>query len=63
MPNESTPDRKPGVCIPWQDKLKELPPVVSNPELVKEAWEDIDSLGYTYIWQCLLSIGPGFRLR
>jgi len=23
--------RKPGVCIPWQEKVKELPPIQSNP--------------------------------
>ena len=29
--------------------------VKNDPELVKKVWEDIDGLGYVYIWQCLLS--------
>ena len=55
MTDRQPVQRKPGVCIPWEEKLKELPPIRSNAELVKKAWEDIDSLGYTYIWHCLLS--------
>jgi hypothetical protein len=47
--------RPPGVCIPWQEKLKELPPITGDADLAKKVWEDVDSLGYTYIWQCLLS--------
>jgi len=47
--------RKPGVCIPWEEKLKELPEITGDKELVKRIWEDVDSLGYVYIWQCLLS--------
>lgn len=47
--------RKPGVCIPWEEKLKELPPIKGDAELVKKVWEDTDALGYIYIWHCLLS--------
>jgi hypothetical protein len=48
-------NRKPGVCIPWQEKVKDLPPVVANEELVKKIWENNDSLAYMYVWQMLLS--------
>lgn len=48
-------ERKPGVCIPWQEKMKELPELTGDPELVKKIWEDVDGLGYMYIWQVLLS--------
>jgi len=48
-------ERKPGACIPWQEKLKELPEMTGDKELARKVWEDIDSLGYTYIWHCLLS--------
>ena len=41
--------------IERQEKLKELPEIRGDAELVKRVWEDIDALGYTYIWQCLLS--------
>ena len=54
MSNEKK-QREPGVCIPWQEKRKELPEVIENEELAKKVWQDIDSLAYVYIWQCLLS--------
>jgi hypothetical protein len=46
---------EPGVCIPWQEKLKELPKISGDEQLVHKVWEDIDGLAYVYIWQCLLS--------
>jgi hypothetical protein len=48
-------DRKPGACVPWEEKLKELPPITAREELVRKVWEDVDSLGYTYIWHLLVS--------
>jgi hypothetical protein len=51
----SEPKRPPGVCIPWQEKLKELPEIRGDRELVQRIWENVDALGYAYIWQCLLS--------
>lgn len=47
--------RKPGVCTPWEEKVKELPPILANEELVKRIWENNDSLAYMYIYQLLLS--------
>jgi hypothetical protein len=47
--------RKPGVCIPWEDKVKEIPEFSGDKALVKRVWEDIDGLAYVYIWHCLLS--------
>jgi len=47
--------RPPGSCIPWEEKKKELPPITGDEALVKRQWEEIDALGYTYIWQVLLS--------
>jgi len=55
MCEEKKPKRKPGVCIPWAQKKKELPKISGDKELVRKVWEDIDALGYVYIWQCLLS--------
>ncbi len=46
---------KPGACIPWEDKIKELPKITGDEKLIKDTWENIDALGYMYIWQCLLS--------
>ena len=47
--------RPPGVCISWEEKLKELPQILGDEEMAKNVWQDVDSLGYTYIWHCLLS--------
>lgn len=55
MAKERKIKKKPGVCIPWEEKLKELPEISGDKELIKKIWEDIDTLGYVYIWQCLLS--------
>ena len=55
MDKEQKSKLKPGVCIPWQEKLKELPKISGDEQLIQKVWEDIDSLAYTYIWQCLLS--------
>ncbi len=55
MVKQKKPKREPGVCIPWEEKRKELPKIPGDEELVKKIWQDIDALGYVYIWQCLLS--------
>ncbi len=55
MEQKHKTERKPGVCLPWEEKLKELPGIKGDPKLVERVWEDIDALAYTYIWQCLLS--------
>jgi len=46
---------KPGVCIPWEEKLKELPPISGDADLVRTVWENADAMANVYIWQCLLS--------
>jgi hypothetical protein len=55
MRESRKPKPQPGVCIPWEEKLKELPPISGDKELLRTQWENIDALAYTYIWQCLLS--------
>ena len=52
---EKKTKRAPGVCIPWQEKLKELPDIKGDKELAKRKWEDLDAWGYVYIWHCLES--------
>ena len=47
--------RPPGTCVPWEEKKKEFPQITGDEELVKRVWEDVDALGYMYIWQILLS--------
>ena len=46
---------KAGVCIPWEEKLKELPPITGDADLARRVWEEVDSLGNTFIWQLLVS--------
>jgi hypothetical protein len=46
---------KPGVCIPWEEKLKELPQITGDSRLVQHIWEENEGLAYLYIWHCLLS--------
>ena len=53
--NHESRNRPPGVCIPWAEKVKELPEIAGDPKLVQKVWEDIDGLAYTYVWHCLLS--------
>ena len=55
MTEKKESGKKPGVCIPWQERMKELPEITGDKELIKKKWEDIDELGYVYIWHCLLS--------
>ena len=51
-----TPPRVPaGVCVPWEEKLKELPQVTGDVRLIRDVWNQIEGLAYTYIWQMLES--------
>lgn len=51
--NEQT--KKPGVCCPWEEKVREMPEIQGDEEIVKRVWEEVDELAYTYIWHCLVS--------
>ena len=55
MSEQDGPTRAPGVCTPWEEKVKEFPKMSGDEQLVQRVWEDTDSLAYMYIWQCLLS--------
>jgi hypothetical protein len=52
---EKTETRKPGVCIPWEEKRSELGPIRGDPKVFQTVWEEVDGLAYMYIWQVLLS--------
>ena len=51
----SATNRPPGTTIPWDQKVKEMPPIVGDQELVERVWKQTDSLGYLYIYFCLLA--------
>ncbi len=53
--SESRQPIAPGVCLPWQVVSREWPKIEGDADLVRRVWEELDSLAYTYIWQCLLS--------
>jgi len=55
LANRTTPRVKPGVCLPWEQKVKELPGITGDQDLVRKVWENVDALGNVYIWQLLLS--------
>ena len=45
--------KKPGVCVPWEEKIKEYEKITGDKELVKKVWEEVDDLAYQYVWFCL----------
>ena len=55
MKGRPQPRVRPGVCFPWEERVKELPEITGSPELIRKIWEDIDAFGNMYIWQLLLS--------
>lgn len=55
MAGRPAPCVRPGVCFPWEERVKELPEITGSPELVRKIWEDIDGFGNMYVWQLLLS--------
>ena len=46
---------QPGVCVRWEEKLKELPEIKGDEKLLRKIWEDNEALAYMYIWHCLVS--------
>ena len=55
MAGRKSPEIKPGVCFPWEQRVKDLPEITGDPAMIQKIWEDIDGLGNMYIWQMLLS--------
>jgi methoxylated aromatic compound---corrinoid protein Co-methyltransferase len=46
---------RPGICVPWEEKMSELPAISGDVDLLQAIWEDNEALAYMYIWHCLLS--------
>ena len=51
----TAPKIRPGICFPFEEKLKEMPPILGDPAVVRRVWEDTEALAYLYIWHLLLS--------
>ena len=60
MPEQAAPEPtpatplKPGVCIPWEQRVKEYSKILGDKDIVKRVWEEIDTLAYLYIWASLI---------
>ena len=50
-----TPNQRPGVCIPWEEKVQEMPEITGDEALARRVWEEVDGLAYTYVWHILVS--------
>jgi hypothetical protein len=55
LSHQPMPKAKPGACLVWEERVKELPEITGSPELIQRIWEDIEAFGNMYVWQLLLS--------
>ncbi len=55
MADRPEPKVMPGSCILFAEKLKDMPKINGDAELVEKIYNDIEALGNMFIWQCLLS--------
>ncbi len=49
------PVPRPGLCVPWEDKVREFSELSGDVELSQRVWEQVEGLGHTFIWMCLLA--------
>lgn len=40
----------PGVCLPWEQNLKDYGPLTGDEGLIKNEWEKLDAFAYIYLW-------------
>jgi hypothetical protein len=45
---------RPGVCLPWEEKLGRLPALSGDADLLRRVWEEVDFFGYLFIWHTLV---------
>ena len=55
MSDKEKINKRPGVCLPWEEKIQEIEQIKGDEELFKEVWEDVDEMAHTYIWHLLVS--------
>jgi len=46
---------EPGVCIPWEEKIKEYEQIMGDEKVVQKSWEEIDTLAYLFVWFVLIA--------
>jgi len=47
--------RRPGVFLPWESERERIPAITGDEGIVREVWENIDHLAWTFIWHILVS--------
>jgi len=55
MADRPAPKAKPGTCVPWEEKVRELPELNGDIDLIQKIWKSTDAFANMYIWQILLS--------
>lgn len=55
MPPLGPKARPAGSVVSWDQKRQEMDQITGNAVLLKDIWENIDSLAHLYIWQLLVS--------
>ncbi len=55
MGKQLAENEKVGVCIPFSQKEAELTRGDGDPKLIETIWNDMEGMGNSFIWQCLLS--------
>ncbi len=48
-------DARAGVCTPWDERKKQMPPITGDESLIQRVWEEVDGLSNMFIYHCLLS--------
>jgi hypothetical protein len=51
----TAPKTRPGVCFPFAEKEKDLPPICGDRALIERIWNENEALAYIYIWHLVLS--------
>ena len=55
MPEQERKPIKPGVCIPWEERVKEYEKILGDKKVLQKTWEELDTLAYLYLWFCVIS--------
>ena len=51
----TAPKIPPGICRPFEERLRDLPPISGDPAVARRVWDDLEGFAYLFIWHVLLS--------
>ena len=40
----------PGVCFPWDEKVKDFGTLTGDEAMIRKEWESLDAFAYLYLW-------------